>query len=437
METSMLQRSARVLGLGLVLLLMAWGARVTFLEGFYLKWPDFTGDFTAVMFSHKYWEGHRGIAYGPLFVLESWYVTRWPDVFTPVFFALANIPLVVAAFVFSVRACRANWTVVLISLAAWLCYWRMFYAFAVAANPEFLELFFLCAAWFAASRRSDVFEGLGIAAAGLTKLIPWMFVFPLMLRRSVRALGVAAVLAIATFVVVGIGQQMSASEVLFQAIIPYSGRPAPPLIPSSHSTQWVGVLEALARMIYPAGPHPLRGTPLHVVQGLFLAIVAVILAGTVWATIRLLRRRREIGETTCLALIYALYFALVPVFTLAAHPHTFVFLLPVWTVFIDQISKDEGHHRRRAIFAAAVGFCYAQSGFPVVFALMDLVVRPWIWLRNSWVVGEPMVGNVLLLPVLWAYVAVTTRGAISAASAAAPAGGPALPPPSHPAPHRG
>src|SRR5204862_5220055 len=92
-ETSMLQRSARVLGMGLVLLLIAWGARVTFLEGFYLKWPDFHGDFTAVMFTDRYWLGHRGIPYGPFFVIESYYVTRWPDVFTPVFFALANIPL--------------------------------------------------------------------------------------------------------------------------------------------------------------------------------------------------------------------------------------------------------------------------------------------------------------------------------------------------------
>ena len=138
--TPMLQRSARVLGMGLVLLLMAWGARVTFLEGFYLKWPDFHGDFTAAMFTEKYWLGRRGIPYGPFFVIESYYVTRWPQVFTPVFFALANIPLAIGAYIFSVKACRTGVSASLMCLAAWLCYWRMFYAFAVAANPEFLGL---------------------------------------------------------------------------------------------------------------------------------------------------------------------------------------------------------------------------------------------------------------------------------------------------------
>ena len=426
----MLHRSVRVLGMGLVLLLIAWGARVTFLEGFWLKWPDFHGDFTAVMFSYNYWVGHRGIPYGPLFVIESWYVTQWPDVFTPVFFALANIPLAIGAYIFCVKACRASVPVVFIGLAAWLCYWRMFYAFAVAANPEFLELFFLSGAWFAATRRNDVAEGLGIAAAALTKLIPWVFLFPLIVRRSVRALRLAAVLAIAVFVVVGIGQQMSVPALLFQAIVPFNGRPAPALVPASHSTQWVGLLEVVARMLY--GPRPLDGTALHVVQGLFLTIMAVVLGGTVWGTIRLQRRRSRIGDEACLALTYAMYFALVPVLSLAAHPHTFLFLLPVWLVFIDQLWKEEGHVMRRAIFAALVGFCYAQTGFPVVFALMDKVVRPWVWLRNSWVVAEPMIGTVLLMTLIWAYIAVKTGEPVSEGSPAAPADEPALRPLSHP-----
>src|SRR5205823_4643803 len=126
---------------------------------------------------------------------------------------------------------------------------------------------------------------------------------------------------------------------------------------------------------------------LHVVQFLFVAIIPVTLCATAWATNRLLRRRSQIGDESSFALIYAMYFALVPMLTLAAHHHTFLFLLPVWIVFIDQLWKEEGHAIRRATFAALVGFCYAQTGFPVVFALMDKVVRPWVWLRNSWVVA--------------------------------------------------
>lgn len=431
----MVQRSARVLGMVLVLLLILWGARVTLLEGFLLKWPEFNGDFTALMFGNQYWLGRRGIPYGPIFVIESWLVAQWPRIFTDVFFALANIPLAAGAFVFCVKACRASASVVFISVAAWLCYWRLFYGFTVAANPEFLELFFLCGAWFAATRRKDVAEGLGVAAAALTKLIPWVFLLPLILRRSVRGLGVAAALAIVALVVVGIGQQMSVSEVLFQAIIPFHGQPAPPLIPSSHSTQWVGVLEALARLLYLEGPHPPRGTPLLVVQVLSVAIIVVTLCATVWATIRLLRRRSEIGDESCFALIYAMYFALVPMLTLAAHPHTFLFLLPVWIVWIDQLWKDQGPATRRAAFAVVVAFCYAQTGFPVVFALIDMVVRPWLWLLNSWVVAEPMVGNVLLMPVLWAYIAVKTR-TVSEVSPAGPGAEPALRPLSTPAPRR-
>src|SRR5204863_6481157 len=124
---------------------------------------------------------------------------RWPQLFTIYFFAFANVALAAGAFVLCIKASRVSTAgILLLGLAAWLCYWRLFYAFSVAANPEFLELFFLSFAWFLASRSREVTEGVLIAAAALTKLIPWIFLVPLVLRRSVRALTVVAIFASAT-----------------------------------------------------------------------------------------------------------------------------------------------------------------------------------------------------------------------------------------------
>ena len=321
-------------------------------EGFVESRPrGFAGDFTAITFGHDWWNG-RGIVYGPVFVVESWFVAWWPRLFTPEFFAVANAFLAGGAFVFGAKACRADRWVILASLAAWLCYWRLFYAFSVAANPEFLELFLLSWAWFAASRGRERTEGAMVAMAGLTKLVPWVFLVPLALRRSVRALTGVLMAAVPIVLVVAIGQKMSPAETLLRLVLPTNGRPLP-TGPTASSGQFQGVGEALARLVYGAGEHALTPGQSQSVLILFAGIVLAALGLAVWASIRLLRRGASVepGWT----FVYPLYFALLPVLSVQAHPHTFLFLLPVWIALLDQLSKDQGDARLRAVFGA----CFA------------------------------------------------------------------------------
>jgi len=310
--------------------------------------------------------------------------------------------------VFCIKACRAGMFVILVGLASWLCYWRLLYSFAVAANPEFLELFFLSWAWFAASRRRESTEGVLIAAAGLTKLIPWVFVVPLVLRRSVRALTPLLCVTLAVIVVVAIGQQMSLSETIFQLIVPFNGRPMTTLVPVPYSREFVGLLEALARLVYGAGEQrTLSPEQLQSVRALFVTVVVVALCVTVWASIRLMRRRSPDGDESCWALMYAMYFALVPVLSVQAHAHTFLFLLPIWIAFVDQLWKDKSDMKVRAAFGGCLAFCYVVTGFAPVLFVADKIFRGS--LLSTWMRQEPMVGNLLLIMVVWAYVVVRSR----------------------------
>jgi len=403
----MFRRSLSYTGFVLVLLAVAWGAWRTTMEGFILAWPrGFGGDFTAAMFGGDWWNG-RGIIYGPIFVIESWLVAWLPHVFTPHFFALANVFLAVGAFVFCIKACRAGLEVTLVGMALWLCYWRLLYSFAVAANPEFLELFFLSWAWFAASRRRESTEGVLIAAAGLTKLIPWVFVVPLVLRRSVRALTLLVCVTLSVILVVAIGQQMSLSETIFQVIVPFNGRPMTTLAPVAYSSEFVGLLEALARVIFGAGAQPISPEHLLSIRALFVSIVVFAMCVTVWASIRLLRQRSADGEESRWALLYAMYFALVPVLSVQAHAHTFLFLLPIWIAFVDQLWKDKSDVKVRAVFGVCLAFCYVVTGFNPVLIAADKIFR-WS-LMSTWMRHEPMVGNLLLIVVVWAYIVVRSR----------------------------
>jgi hypothetical protein len=283
----------------------------------------------------------------------------------------------------------------------------LYYSFAVAANPEFLELFFLCGAWFAASRRRETTEGMLIAAAGLTKLIPWVFVVPLVLRRSIRALTLVSCFTLSVIVIVAIGQHMTPSETIFQVIVPFNGRAMSSLVPVSHSSEFVGLLEALSRVVYRAGDQPLRADHLLAVRVLFVSLVIAILCVTVWASLRLLRHPSDERDEWRWALIYAMYFALVPVLSVQAHAHTFLFLLPIWIVFADQLWNDNHDVKVRVAFGACFGFCYLVTGFPPVLFAADRVFNTS--LMNTWMKREPMVGNLLLIVVVWAYVFLKTR----------------------------
>jgi hypothetical protein len=60
----------RIAALVLLGAVIAWGLRLTILEGFVYEWRRaFYGDFYAAMYERVWWDG-TGIMYGPVFVAE-------------------------------------------------------------------------------------------------------------------------------------------------------------------------------------------------------------------------------------------------------------------------------------------------------------------------------------------------------------------------------
>ncbi len=60
------------IALGAIFLVaIAWGARLTLLEGFVYAWPRaFGGDFAAAMYDPQWWDG-SGVFYGPVLSLKN------------------------------------------------------------------------------------------------------------------------------------------------------------------------------------------------------------------------------------------------------------------------------------------------------------------------------------------------------------------------------
>ncbi|MBZ5557033.1 MAG: hypothetical protein LAO77_07120 [Acidobacteriia bacterium] len=397
------------LGLFLVLaLLAAWGLRLTILEGFVYEWPrGFRGDFHGAMWEADWWDG-RGIMYGPLFVIERWLVNAWPRVFTVYFFALADIPAVVLAFVFSLRAVRATRTTAFVAFTAWCCYRWLFYAFSVAANPEILELLFLTIAWYAASRARETAAWLSAALATLTKVIPVIFAPVLLLRASRRAIAVTFVAIVVIAAAVGVGQRMSPAETMLGLLIPSQStaggslRQATHIIPIPSNYQIVGLNTAVARAMGMTDTDPRLAT----VQTITNVVTAIVYLWCAFVAFLVLQGRHALLETTRLALAYGLFFALMPLATFHTHPHTFVFMLPVWTAIIATLGED-GDRRRATAFGGAFVVLFVFGGMPSVATPFDRVLHTHV--APSLLFADPIWANVITVLTWSGYALLRTR----------------------------
>ena len=398
-------RAAAILLLGAVI---AWGLRITILEGFVYEWPRyFNGDFYAAMYDPVWWDG-TGIMYGPVFVVERWLVDRWPHLFTIYLFALADIPAIGLAFVLGAAAARAGRTASLVALAAWLCFRWLYYAFSVAANPEILELLFLSLAWFAASRATPAVAWVAVALATLTKVIPAIFAPLLILRASRRAIIAWIVTGVAVVSAAGIAQRLSPQQLLSAIIVPtqnkggVSKRQAENIQPIPSMATYVGLNSALARAanLTDHDPSLVRvQTATNV-----LTFLAYALSGLV--VLRLLRGRHALPEVTRVALSYGLFFALMPLMTFNTHPHTFVFLLPAWTAIVATLMEDN-HRRRTTIFGVLFLLVYVFAGVPTVAVPLDRLLGTRFALSTPF--ADPIWADLALILSLSAYAVLRTR----------------------------
>lgn len=370
-----------------VLVACAWGARATYLEGFtYARPRGFNGDFTAAMFTQQYWDG-SGVLYGPVFVFERWLVDAMPSVFTPTLFAVANVPLVAVAYVVLVRAFRLPLLPAAIVLALWLCSSRLSYSFSVAANPELIELALLSGAVALAVRRgrsSERGEGALLALAALTKYVPWALAASLLVRRRWQAitglLGCFLVVSVVTAVGQGLGPVDAVGDILF----PVGSYGEGELFAARVDTaQFLDVVTAIGRLFSNTA---LTATQKTIVVGGGIAVMAVAFGAAMIGLWHVGRSRLPAPREA--ALVAALTFGLLPIITPSAHPHTFVFLLPVWAAFVALVF-DGGVPRGLRLAIGVVGLLtYTATGFVKPYEIADRVLGLGL-LTSRWVT-EPM-----------------------------------------------
>lgn len=386
------------------LVVLAWGARVTILEGFIYSWPRaFFGDFYAIMFSPYWWDG-TGIVYGPIFVFERWLRLAFPEFLTIYGFALLNVPLALIAFVASATACRLSRPQLIVALSAWLASWPLSFAFSVSANPEFVEIALLSLAWVAASRGARLAEGALVAAAALTKVIPGIFVVPGLIRSGrLRFAAGGALLTAVVLAAVMVGQGLGPTELARELLIP-SGKSGGVSVPissialgSQSSPEITGLHAALTRFAFGLGMGSAATTgdasPLnYAVQAIALSVLAILVIA---AGLLIRRLERMLPGHRTIVISYALFFALLPQATHNSHPHTWVFLVPLWTALIHLLWTDPDVARRTR-YAFGFVLAYAYVSLRIVPALLDRLLGTSL----STMIGQEPVWGALALTIL-------------------------------------
>ena len=404
-----LRTLSRAAAIAFLIAITLWGLRLTILEGFVYEWPRaFGGDFKAAMFDVDWWDG-TGIMYGPVFVIEHWFVNAWPHVFTVYFFALANIPAMVLAFVLASSAARSSRTAIFVSLTAWLCFRWFYQAFSVAANPEILEVLFLTLAWYAASRAKPSAAWMAWVVAVLTKVIPAIFAPLLLMRASRRAIVLGAATGLALMVAVGIGQRLSPKDLVLDIVIPTQNvgngqgnrRQSEHIEPLPSADIARGLNSALARAF-----RMTEGDPsISRIQTASNVVTLLVYLSSLLVALRLLRGQHGLPEITRLTLSYGLFFALLPLLTFHTHRHTFVFLVPVWTAIIATLVEDTAR-LRMALFSVLFLLIYVQIGLPAAIVPVDRLMRTRY--ASSWLFDDPIWGNLTLILVLSVYAVMRT-----------------------------
>src|ERR1700694_5008300 len=404
-------RALRTLMLLVVAGAIAWGVRVAILEGFVYEWPrHFKGDFYNAMFGP--WNG-RGIYYGPVFVLERWLVDLSPRLFNEYFFAVLDVPLMILALVFAVKAARLGREATVLAGAAWVCFHWVPYAFSVAANPEIVELALLCAAWWATTRRNS----LGLAAsatAALTKRIPALFIPLLIMTEPTKRSAVVGVVVSAVIViVVGVGQHLGPLAMLRETLNPASvslAQIAPGGVhevaadnvtnilaqPFAYPTQFLSLSNALARLFN----RPTNDWALPFFQGFYYVVTAAVVVFATYLAFALLHGRHRIPRPQSEILAFGCFFALMPLASITTHPHTFIFLLPTWIALIAIMQFDPIAWRRLGLAALAAG-SYLFTGFPAAAALVDRLLGTHFWISPAF--QDPIWANLVLLLGLFVY----------------------------------
>src|SRR5919202_5029437 len=173
------------------LLLLAWSARLAFLEGYLLRAPGgFDGAFNKTVSGRatEWWDG-TGLFYGPVFVLEYLAVIA-PERLGLPDFARLDFLLFGASFLATWLAVFETFRarLLMLVLGLWLGHHASVELFANTAHLEVLELTAMAVALLLVARGRRFAAGLSLGFAAATKMLPLIFFPYLALARQWRML---------------------------------------------------------------------------------------------------------------------------------------------------------------------------------------------------------------------------------------------------------
>jgi hypothetical protein len=353
-----------ILSWAVPLLLLAWSARLVFLEGYLLRAPGgFDGAFNKTVTGQmgstgEAWDG-TGLFYGPIFVLEYVWLTG-PDRLTLPDIARLDFVLFAASFVATWWAIFAavRPRLLILVLGLWLGHHTSVELFANTAHLEALELTAMAVGLLLAVRGRAVGAGLSLGLAAATKMLPLVFFPYLALMRQWRMLAGAVAVAGGLFLV--------ACRV--QGVSPWDGAlmlaDQKGNITKLDSSEYEYSITAdLIRTFRGAAPAPTEDQA-RLAIGLHRALAGLVGVCVGW----LVWRTPVAGRAW--AVVFGLLGATMLVATPSSHIFYFVFLLPGSTAALGLL-LERRLTRGVVPLWLALGASYVMSGFDQPFLLFQ------------------------------------------------------------------
>ncbi len=393
----------------LLVAVLAWQARVIFLEGYqYRLAAGFPGDFKQAFVG---WGSDRGIFYGPIFELERLYL--WlPGYISMVDVARLDFLLFGAAFVVCWRVLFPAGSVklFLFVLVMWVAHVASLQAFASAAHLEILELLLLSVALLFATRGRPVAEGVSVGLAMATKTLPVLFLFALVARRRWRALLGAISLAALLVALVCAVKQISLLDGVVSLVFQEGNLGKLTVIDDETSIR-ADIARFVLRSGYADGFTPDQAR-LAFVLGAGVGLVSLISAAWVFYRVR----RAPDGE----GLLYGVVCALMLILSPSGHIFYLVLLLPGWTAALAELLRRPLSGTSLVLWAM-LSFSYTFSGFQLPFLAMDRVLGVGVGFVQQW--SDWYLGSAALLVdfALLCALLMTRSGALGTRPSHAPA----------------
>jgi hypothetical protein len=204
--------------------------------------------------------------------------------------------------------------------------------------------------------------------------------------------------------IVGFGQRLGPTELLHELIVPtFHGQHGGDVnvlavegLPLPGSLQFLGLPSALARLLGMARDDSAS----WLLQDGTYVVIFVCWATATWLAVLLERDKRFLPNGVSTTLSFAMFFALMPVAAIATHPHTFVFLLPVWSAVLACLHVDP-KPRRKFTLGIVIGACYVLIGFPQAVVPFDRIFHTH--LADSAPFVDVIWANLVLVVALFGY----------------------------------